>query len=169
MEAFLNYSFRIVIRVRLSHALYSKGLAGKVLAKFLYWQNLRRSVDINPKAKIGPGLRLAHPVAVTIGEDACIGSYAHILQNVTIGGNSGKKIERPEGIQSMPRIGNFIRIGAGAVLAGPISIGDYVIIGANSVLTSDLPDYATAAGIPATIIQQGQGPHSLGLSLIFAP
>lgn len=165
--ALTDYSFRITIRLRLSNHLYMRNWLLKAFGKLLYWQNLRRSVDINPNAQIGPGLRLAHPVAITIGEQVKVGAFAHILQNVTIGGNSGKKVESEDGTLIMPVIGNFVRIGAGAVVAGPIKIGNHVIIGANAVVMINVENYCTVAGVPATLTHKGDSPHSLGLSRIF--
>lgn len=68
-----------------------------------------------------------------------------IFQNVTIGSNKG------DGKQGIPRIGNNVLIGAGAVLVGDIRVGDNAVIGANSVVLTDVPANAVVAGVPAIV------------------
>ena len=78
--------------------------------------------------------------------NAVLGEYCNISQGITIGqaGRGGK--------QSTPVIGNRVYIAPGAKIFGGITIGDDVAIGANAVVTTDLPDNAVAVGIPAKII-----------------
>lgn len=89
--------------------------------------------------EIGPYLRLPHPYGIiiaakSIGENVMIGQY------VTLGGNNCKGREERNGkIIYTPVIGDNCQISAGAVIAGPITIGNNVIIGANSTVTKDIP------------------------------
>jgi serine O-acetyltransferase len=161
----ISYSFRIVCKFRLAQMFRRFGKAGRLISWLLYWANIRSGVDISMKAIIGPGLRLAHPLGITIGGSVVIGKYAHILQNVTVGGNIGKRMVDKEGReQVMPIVGDFVLVGAGAVIAGPIKLGDYVQVGANAVVIRDVPNYAVVVGVPGKIIAQLDGPHNLGLA-----
>jgi serine O-acetyltransferase len=148
----VNYSFRIIFRMRLANFLGRKNgvlRLGLVISVLLYWMNFRRGVDINIHAMIGEGLRMPHPIGIVIGADVRIGRCAHILQNTTIGGTGGKVRDVGDEKQTMPWIGDFVLIGAGAALLGPIRIGNHAQIGANAVVLSDVKDETLAVGIPA--------------------
>jgi serine O-acetyltransferase len=161
-------SYRVILRFRLSHLLYRRGWLLRKLARLLYWANLKRGVDILPPARIGAGLKMPHPLGITIGGDAVIGRCAFILSNVTIGARTGKSCTRPDGSrQIMPQIGDFVTIGAGAVVIGPVTIGDHVRIGANAVVLSDVPDFATVAGVPARVVSVASEPHESLLTRVF--
>ena len=103
-------------------------------------------IQIPFSAQIGPGFYIGHFGNIIIGTDTVIGENCNISQGVTIGqGGRG-------GIQKTPIIGSRVYIGPGAKLFGDIRIGDDVAIGANSVVTKDLPANAVAVGVPAQII-----------------
>ena len=87
---------------------------------------------IAPGAVISGGVILPHPQGIVVGHGAVIGARTWIFQNVTIGGAPGKA--------GSPRVGADVRIFAGAVIAGPISVGNNVIIGANVVVARDVHD-----------------------------
>ncbi|MBV9389139.1 MAG: serine acetyltransferase [Chroococcidiopsidaceae cyanobacterium CP_BM_ER_R8_30] len=98
------------------------------------------------KAEIGKGLYLPHASGIFINSDAKIGEYCNLSQDVTIGvGGRGEK-------RGCPKLGNRVFVGPGARIFGPIAIGNNVAIGANAVVTKDLPDNAVAVGVPAKII-----------------
>ncbi|MFB8787553.1 MAG: serine O-acetyltransferase [Potamolinea sp.] len=98
------------------------------------------------RAEIGKGLFMPHAVGITIHVDTKIGDYCNLSQHVTIGvGGRGEK-------QGTPKLGDRVFVGPGARLFGKITIGNNVAIGANAVVTKDLPDNAVAVGIPAKII-----------------
>lgn len=103
-------------------------------------------IEIPFSAKIGAGFYIGHFGNIIIGTDAVIGENCNISHGVTIG-QAGRG-----GAQKTPMIGNRVYIGPGAKLFGGIKIGDDVAIGANSVVTKDLPDNAVAVGVPAEII-----------------
>jgi serine O-acetyltransferase len=94
--------------------------------------------------------KFAHYVGITIAKDAVFGRGCVIFQNTTIGA-------QPPGIASKnvgyPRLGDNVWVLAGAVVAGGISIGDDAVIGANSVVLSDIPACAVAAGSPARVLR----------------
>lgn len=103
-------------------------------------------IDLPHKAEIGKGLYIGHFGGIFIFADVKMGEYCNISQGVTIGiGGRGEK-------SGCPKIGDRIFIGAGAKIIGKIIIGNDVAIGANAVVTKDLPDSSVAVGIPAKII-----------------
>jgi serine O-acetyltransferase len=94
-----------------------------------------------------------------LGTKTVIGENCNISQGVTIG-QAGR-----EGKQLTPIIGDRVYIGPGAKIFGGIKIGNDVAIGANAVLTKDLPDNAVAVGVPAKIVSY-EGSHDF---VIFDP
>ena len=103
------------------------------------------AIDIHPGAEIGRNFFIDHGFTV-IGETVTIGDDVTIYQNVTLGGTnptSGEPGKRH------PTIGNGVIIGSGAQVLGPILVGDRSRIGANAVVTKDVPEGATMTGIPA--------------------
>lgn len=140
-------AFRVVVDYRLGHWCRTHGLG--ILGAWFDHRNWKRGVDICSVARIGKGLRLAHPHGIVIGGKAEIGEYVHVLQGVTIGGNTGKTRHEGNNVRSMPRIGSYVLIGAGAKILGPVDIGDDVIVGANAVVVQDIPASNVAVGIPA--------------------
>lgn len=101
--------------------------------------------DINHHARIGPGMLLMHRHGILIGP-AVIGKNCVIFQNVTIG-------ERvAAGDQGVPRIGDNVWIGPGAVISGAITIGDGVTISAGTVLSKDVPAGCLVAGNPGRVV-----------------
>ena len=103
------------------------------------------AIDIHPGAKIGEHLFLDHGFAV-IGETAVIGNGVTIYQCVTLGGTNPSD---GVGGKRHPTIGNDVVVGSGAQVLGPITVGQRAEIGANAVVTRDVPEGATMVGIPA--------------------
>lgn len=103
-------------------------------------------VDISFDAVIERGFYVGHYGGIIIGEGVIIGESCNISQGVTIGrgGRNNRK--------GNPRIGNRVYIGPGAIIFGKITIGNDVAIGANAVVTTDVPERAVLGGIPARII-----------------
>ncbi len=104
------------------------------LARFL------TGIEIHPGAKIGCCLVIDHGMGVVIGETAEIGNHCIIFHGVTLGGLKFDPIKRH------PTIGNNVLIGAGAKVLGPILVGDGARIGANVVVTKDVPAGETFVG-----------------------
>ena len=100
---------------------------------------------ISPLAVIGSGLRLPHPIGIVIGEGVVIGRNVTIFQSVTVGVTSA-------GALQYPRIGDDVVIYAGAVIIGPVVIGQGASIGANAVVNTDVPAGCMAVGVPARVI-----------------
>jgi serine O-acetyltransferase len=101
------------------------------------------TVDISPRAEIGPGFVLRHAQGVVIGSEARIGARCQMFHQVTLGKRFSGSAERPDG---MPEVADDVRIGAGAKLLGPISVGQAAVIGANAVVTKDVPAGGFATG-----------------------
>lgn len=111
----------------------------RILMKMLFFGN---NMDVSFDAKIGSGLRLPHLQGIVISAYAEIGCNCTIFHQVTIGANEHKL-----NFKNAPYIGNHVYIGAGAKLLGPIKIENNCIIGANAVVTKDVPDNMTVVGL----------------------
>ncbi|MDJ0681888.1 MAG: serine O-acetyltransferase [Xenococcaceae cyanobacterium MO_167.B52] len=103
-------------------------------------------IELPKQAEIGSGLYIAHMGCIVLHPNVELGDNCTISQDVTIGlGGRGDKL-------GSPKIGDRVYIAPGAKIFGKITIGNDVAIGANAVVTKDLPDKAVAAGVPAKII-----------------
>ena len=107
-------------------------------------------IEIHPKAKIGKNLFIDHGMGVVIGETSEIGDNVTIYHMVTLGGispsinsNSQREVKRH------PTLKDNVVVGSGAQILGPIVIGENSKIGANAVVTKDVPANAVMVGIPA--------------------
>lgn len=129
---------------RLAKEWYQKGY--RIRSKYLQNKLLTKyGCDISMTADIGSGLRLRHVNGVVIGKGVEIGKNVIIYHQVTIGGkNIGDA-----GKGKYPKIGNNVTIFPGAKIVGDIYIGDNSIIGANSVVISDVEPNSIYAGLPA--------------------
>ncbi|WP_460456608.1 serine acetyltransferase [Arenimonas alkanexedens] len=97
------------------------------------------SVDISSGAKVGPGLRLPHPVGIVIGDGVQIGANVTIYQGVTLGSLRG----------GYPKIGSDVSIFTGAVVVGGIDVGEGAVIGALSYIDKNvLPRTVVKARLP---------------------
>ncbi len=108
-----------------------------------FWSTIC-GADIPLNCVLGGGLHIPHPNGIVIHPKAKIGPNCLIFQQVTIGAIDGK----------IPTVGGHVDIGAGAKILGDVVIGDHVKIGANAVVTCNVPDGATAVGIPARVISK---------------
>ena len=123
----------------------------RALARFwMYVVRFFTGIEIHPAATIGKNLFIDHGTGVVVGQTATIGDDCTIYHGVTLGGTG----HGPKCGKRHPDIGNNVMIGAGAQILGPISVGDHAAVGANSVVTRDVPPGATVVGIPARITGQ---------------
>jgi serine O-acetyltransferase len=113
----------------------------RFISQIVRWWTL---IEIHPGATIGDRLFIDHGAGVVIGETAIIGDDCTFYHGVTLGGQGDTKDGRRH-----PQIGNGVVIGAGAVILGPITVGDNAKIGAGAVVVKDVPASATAVGVPA--------------------
>jgi serine O-acetyltransferase len=106
---------------------------------------------VPPEAEIGEGTVFGYGgLGVVIHGAAKIGRHCLISQQVTIGGRSG--------LEGVPVIGDYVRIGAGAKILGRLRIEDFAVIGANAVVTKDVPRGAVMAGVPARELRRDPEP-----------
>jgi len=107
-------------------------------------------IEIHPKAKIGKNLFIDHGMGVVIGETSEIGDNVTIYHGVTLGGISPSiDSDKQRNVKRHPTLKNNVGVGSGAQILGPISIGENAKVGANAVVTKDVPDNAVMVGIPA--------------------
>ena len=129
---------------KLSHKLYGAGRIFRPLARFT--EMLQQTVcsnAVSSKCEIGSGtVFFHHGLGCTVHFNATIGSNCKIFSNVTIG-DQWSGVVRTE---AAPTIGNHVMIGAGAVILGSIKVGDNSIIGANAVVTKDVPAGSLVVG-----------------------
>ncbi|MEQ3641497.1 MAG: serine O-acetyltransferase [Alteromonas sp.] len=145
-EVLTNYpGLHAVWLHRVSHKLWKaqwKWLA-RTLSTFNRWLT---GIEIHPGATLGRRVFIDHGMGVVIGETAEIGDDVTLYHGVTLGGTSWKAGKRH------PTLKNGAVVGAGAKVLGPITIGENGKVGSNSVVVKDIPDGATAVGIPGRII-----------------
>ena len=107
-------------------------------------------IEIHPKAKIGKNLFIDHGMGVVIGETAEIGNNVTIYHMATLGGISPSiDSNNQREVKRHPTLRDNVVIGSGAQVLGPVTIGENSKIGANAVVTKDVPDNAVMVGIRA--------------------
>lgn len=148
LEVILCYpGFHLMVLFHpLAHWLYGKGW--KTPARL--WAHIGRAftgIEIHPGATIGKNLFIDHGMGVVIGETATIGDGCTIYHGVTLGGRGDAA-----GGKRHPDIGDCVTIGTGAQILGPVSIGRGARVGANSVVTGNVPDGVSVIGIPAKVV-----------------
>ena len=147
IEVALTYAgFHALLFHRFAHWLLKKGVPFFPRA-FSQFARFVTGIEIHPGATIGSGLFIDHGMGVVIGETTEIGDNVTLFQGVTLGGTGKQRGKRH------PTLGSHVVVGAGAKVLGPIVIGNYVKIGANSVVLQDVPDHSTVVGIPGRIVR----------------
>ena len=107
-------------------------------------------IEIHPKAKIGKNLFIDHGMGVVIGETSEIKDNVTIYHMVTLGGISPSIDSNDQrNVKRHPTLKNNVVVGSGAQVLGPIVVGENAKIGANAVVTKDVPENAVMVGIPA--------------------
>lgn len=144
---FFKAGFQALFLYRVSHWFYQKGWI--YLAWFLARLNIfLTGAEIEFNAEIGPWCLIAHPAGLVVGRGTVIGERATLFQGVSF----GAKNWHPETIGRFPEVGANCFIFANAVVIGGIKIGDHCIIGANSVVSTDIPEDSLVVGNPAQVI-----------------
>ena len=154
LEIFLLYpGVHAVIYHRIAHWFYRHRLF--FLARCVsQWSRCWTGIEIHPGAKIGRRLVIDHGMGIVIGETAEIGDDCLIYHGVTLGGTGKDHGKRH------PTIGNNVLISCGAKVLGPFKVGDNARIAANAVVLSEVPESATAVGIPAQVVRiAGRATH----------
>lgn len=147
--------YKAVMSHLYAHRLHNAGF--KLTARWLSQRTARKTgIEIHPGAKIGCGVMIDHGHGVVIGETAEIGDGCMIYQGVTLGGTGKDKGKRH------PTLGKNILVGAGAKVLGPFKVGDNARIAAGAVVLREVPEDATAVGVPAQIVRiSGKRPPEL--------
>jgi serine O-acetyltransferase len=115
---------------------------------FLGHLTYKLGISIPIETKIGSGFCIGHFGGIVVNDQSVIGKNCNISQGVTLGEtNRGR-------YKGCPTLGNSIYIGAGAKIIGSVKIGNNVAIGANCVVTKDIPDNSVVVGIPGKVISQ---------------
>ena len=142
-------SFHVMFFYKFGNILWRYNL--KFFARMImYFARIFTGIEIHPAAKIGKNFFMDHGIGIVIGETAEIGENVTIYQGVTLGGIMPSiESDAQRNQKRHPTIGNNVIIGSGAQILGPIEIGDYARIGANSVVSRNVPPNITVAGVPA--------------------
>ena len=133
------WSYRLAHRLWATPALRGPARMLSQATRFL------TGIEIHPGATIGRRFFIDHGMGVVIGETTEIGDDVMLYHGVTLGGRSLEQGKRH------PTLGNRVVVGAGAKVLGPLTIGDDSAIGANAVVTHDVPADSIATGIPAVV------------------
>lgn len=130
---------------RVSHRFYNWGLylVARLLSHVGRWIT---GIEIHPGAKIGRRFFIDHGMGVVIGETVEVGDDVLLYQGVTLGGTGHAQGKRH------PTLGNHVVIGSGAKVLGDITLGDWVRVGAGSVVVRPVPDHSTVVGIPGRVV-----------------
>ncbi len=129
---------------RVAHRLFRARLY--LLARMVnHWSRFTTAIDIHPGATIGRDFFIDHGFVV-IGETAEIGDNVTIYQGATLGGTNP---DNGVAGKRHPTISDNVIVGLGAAVLGPVMVGAGARVGANAVVTKDVPDGATMVGIPA--------------------
>ena len=122
-------------------------LIARIISQF---SRFLTGIEIHPKAKIGKNLFIDHGMGVVIGETSEIGNNVTIYHNVTLGGIAPSINSNDQrNTKRHPTLEDNVVIGSGAQILGPIIIKKNSLIGANAVVTKDVPENAVMIGIPA--------------------
>lgn len=129
---------------RLAHRLWSAGhrLPARLLSQLV---RALTGVEIHPGARIGRRLFIDHGMGVVIGQTAQVGDDVVLFHGVTLGGKTDHPTRRH------PILGDRVVVGAGAILLGPVQVGDDARIGAGAVVTHNIPAATVAVGVPARV------------------
>ena len=122
-------------------------LVARIISQF---SRFLTGIEIHPKAKIGKNLFIDHGMGVVIGETSEIGDNITIYLSVTLGGISPSiDSDSQRDVKRHPTLKDNVVVGSGAQVLGPIVVGKNAKIGANAVVTKDVPENAVMVGIPA--------------------
>ena len=115
-------------------------------------------IEIHPRANIGKNLFIDHGMGVVIGETSEIGDNVTIYHMATLGGISPSvNSNEQRNIKRHPTLKDNVVVGSGAQILGPVTVGKNAKIGANAVVTKDVPENAVMVGIPAKNVGETSG------------
>lgn len=150
---FFTQGFWAIFQYRIAHCFYSSikipGLRQFFLFLCLCWQKvieMATGISIPASASIGHSFYIGHFGGIILNANTIIGNNCNISQGVTIG-ISGQNKNR-----GVPVIGDNVYVGVNSVIAGKITIADNVLVGACSLVTSNVEENAVMVGVPAVIV-----------------
>ena len=150
---FFTQGFWAIFQYRIAHSIYSSikiiGLRHFLLFICLCWQKaieVTTGISIPASASIGHSFYIGHFGGIIFNANTIIGNNCNISQGVTIG-ISGQNENR-----GVPVIGNNVYIGVNSVIAGKITVADNALIGACSLVTSNVEENAVMLGVPAVVV-----------------
>jgi serine O-acetyltransferase len=153
-EVVLCYpGFQALMFYRLAHALWVRKwyMLGRVISQL---GRILTGVEIHPGAVIGRRLFIDHGMGVVIGESGEIGDDVTLYHGVTLGGVAPSvDSDSQRCVKRHPTLLDGVIVGSGAQILGPITVGKNARVGANAVVTNDVPSCATVVGIPARVVQ----------------
>ena len=130
-------------------------LIARIISQF---SRFLTGIEIHPKANIGKNLFIDHGMGVVIGETSEIGDNVTIYHMATLGGISPSiNSNEQRNIKRHPTLKDNVVVGSGAQILGPVTVGKNAKIGANAVVTKDVPDNAVMVGIPAKNVGETLG------------
>ena len=146
LEVLLAYpGVHAILSHRVAHRLYKARLfvLARILSHFARWIT---GIEIHPGARIGRRFFIDHGMGVVIGETTLIGDDVLLYQGVTLGGTGHETCKRH------PTLENHVVVGSGAKVLGNITVGEWVRIGAGSVVVRNVPPHSTVVGVPGRIV-----------------
>ena len=158
--ALLYPGFHAVLFYRISNALWRRNF--KFIGRFISQiARFLTGIEIHPGATIGSRFFIDHGDGVVIGETSHIGNDVTLYQAVTLGGIAPSVDSHTQVDQKRhPTLEDWVIVGSGAQVLGGITVGEGARIGANAVVTKDVPPGVTAVGIPARIVMPRDKEHA---------
>jgi serine O-acetyltransferase len=152
-EVLLCYSgFHAIVLHRIAHRAWNAGwrVSARALSQF---NRFLTGIEIHPGARIGQRLFIDHGMGVVIGETAEIGDGVTLYHDVTLGGVAPSVDSDSQRDQKRhPTLEDRVIVGSGAQILGPITVGSCARVGANAVVTKNVPAGATVVGIPGRVV-----------------
>ena len=155
IEVVLCYpGFHAIMTHRIAHGLWRRGW--RILARWISQvSRFMTGIEIHPGAQIGRRFFIDHGMGVVVGETSIIGDDVTLYHGVTLGGVSQSVVSESQRDQKRhPTLGDNVIIGSGAQVLGPIEIEHGARVGANAVVTKDVPCCVTVVGIPGKIVSK---------------
>ena len=150
--------FQALLFHRLAHGLWRGGwrLLGRLVSQLGRWLT---GIEIHPAVVIGRRFFIDHGMGVVIGETSEIGDGVTLYHGVTLGGVAPSvDSHNQRNTKRHPTLEDGVIVGSGAQVLGPITVGRNARIGANAVVTKDVPSGVTVVGIPARAVQSREQP-----------
>lgn len=145
-----THTTHLLFMFRLGQSMRTMPLLGKLMGFVAeYMIRVVYASDISCRASIGPGLIFVHGQDIVIGADVVIGRRCKIFNGVTLGNRDTSQLSAG----NQPTVGDDVTLSTGAKILGPVTLGDNVVVGANSVVIRDCASNTVVAGVPARVIR----------------